>query len=64
MSANNAEYRITGDFQREMLPHMSDARINEGKTKVGHEIPLNRHFYRCEPSRPPEAIEADSKTLE
>jgi type I restriction enzyme M protein len=34
------------------------------KTKIGYEIPLNRHFYRYEPPRPLEAIEADIKTLE
>ena len=34
------------------------------KTKVGYEIPLNRHFYVYEPPRPLEEIEADIKTLE
>lgn len=32
--------------------------------KVGYEIPLNRHFYRCEPPRPLlEVIEAETKCL-
>ncbi len=28
-------------FKREVLPHVSDAWIDETKTKVGYEIPLN-----------------------
>ena len=51
-------------FRREVLPHVPDAWIDYGKTKVGYEIPLNRQFYRYEPPRPLEAIEADIKTLE
>ena len=51
-------------FQREVLPHVPDAWIDESKTKVGYEIPLNRHFYQYEPPRPLEVIEADIKTLE
>ena len=51
-------------FQREVLPHVPDAWIDHSKTKVGYEIPLNRHFYRYEPPRPLEVIEADIKGLE
>ncbi len=51
-------------FKREVLPHVPDAWIDHDKTKVGYEIPLNRHFYRYEPPRPLETIEADIKTLE
>lgn len=51
-------------FKREVLPHVPDAWIDESKTKVGYEIPLNRHFYRYEPPRPLEVIEQDIKTLE
>jgi len=51
-------------FQREVLPHVPDAWIDHTKTKVGYEIPLNRHFYRYEPPRPLEEIEADIKGLE
>ena len=51
-------------FEREVLPHVPDAWIDESKTKVGYEIPLNRHFYQYEPPRPLEVIEADIKTLE
>jgi type I restriction enzyme M protein len=51
-------------FKREVLPHVPDAWIDESKTKVGYEIPLNRHFYRYEPPRPIEEIETDIKILE
>jgi type I restriction enzyme M protein len=51
-------------FKREVLPHVPDAWIDTSKTKVGYEIPLNRHFYRYEPPRPLEVIETDIKKLE
>ena len=51
-------------FKREVLPHVPDAWIDHSKTKVGYEIPLNRHFYKYEPPRDLEEIEADMKTLE
>lgn len=51
-------------FKREVLPHVPDAWIDTTKSKVGYEIPLNRHFYRYEPPRPLEKIEADIKALE
>jgi type I restriction enzyme M protein len=51
-------------FKREVLPHVPDAWIDHSKTKVGYEIPLNRHFYRYEPPRPLEVIETDIKKLE
>jgi type I restriction enzyme M protein len=51
-------------IEREVRPHVPDAWIDASKTRVGYEIPLNRHFYRYEPPRPLEAIEADIKTLE
>jgi type I restriction enzyme M protein len=55
---------IAAYFKREVLPHVPDAWIDESKTKVGYEVPLNRHFYEYEPPRPLEVIEADIKTLE
>ena len=55
---------IQAYFEREVLPHVHDAWIDESKTKVGYEIPFNRHFYQYEPPRPLEVIEADIKTLE
>ncbi|MDD4016743.1 MAG: class I SAM-dependent DNA methyltransferase [Kiritimatiellae bacterium] len=55
---------IEAYFKREVLPHVPDAWIDTTKTKIGYEIPLNRHFYRYEPPRPLEVIETDIKRLE
>ena len=51
-------------FRREVLPHVPDAWIDHSKTKVGYEIPLNRHFYRYEPPRELAEIEVEIKVLE
>ena len=48
-------------FQREVLPHAPDAWIDHDKTKVGYEIPFNRHFYVFTPPRPLAEIDADLK---
>jgi type I restriction enzyme M protein len=56
--------KIGDYFKREVLPHVPNAWIDESKTKLGYEIPLNRHFYRYEPPRPLEEIESDIKRLE
>src|SRR5438270_1042741 len=59
-------------FEREVKPHVPDAWINtairdhkDGEIgKVGYEINFNRYFYKYQPPRPLEEIEADIKTLE
>ncbi|NPV58625.1 MAG: SAM-dependent DNA methyltransferase [Actinobacteria bacterium] len=59
-------------FIREVKPYMPDAWINEGIRdhkdgevgKVGYEINFNRYFYKYEPPRPLEEIEADIRELE
>ena len=51
-------------FEREVKPHVSDAWIDEDKTKVGYEIPLTRHFYKYTPPRPLEVIEKEIRELE
>lgn len=51
-------------FEREVLPHVPDAWIDHSKTKMGYEIPLNRHFYRYEPPRELAVIESEIKALE
>ncbi len=51
-------------FANQVLPHVPDAWIDHTKTKIGFEIPLNRHFYRYEPPRDLAEIEADIKNLE
>ncbi len=46
-------------FEREVLPYAPDAWIDSEKTKVGYEIPFNRHFYVFEPPRSLAEIDAD-----
>jgi type I restriction enzyme M protein len=56
-------------FQREVIPHVPDAWIDESKTDaqdgqvgiVGFEIPFNRHFYTFQPPRPLVEIDRDLK---
>ncbi|MCU0288353.1 MAG: type I restriction-modification system subunit M [Acidobacteria bacterium] len=55
---------IESYFKREVLPHVPDAWVDHGKTKVGYEIPFNRHFYCYRAPRPLEEIEAELKGLE
>jgi type I restriction enzyme M protein len=50
-------------FKREVLPHVPDAWIDPDKTKIGYEIPFNRHFYVFQPPRPLQAIDADLKQV-
>jgi type I restriction enzyme M protein len=50
-------------FEREVLPHVPDAWIDHEKTKVGYEIPFNRHFYVFTPPRPLEVIDAELKQV-
>ena len=59
-------FRTTIDayMKREVLPHVPDAWVDYGKTKVGYEIPINRHFYVYKPPRPLPEIEADIRQLE
>jgi type I restriction enzyme M protein len=54
---------ITAYFAREVLPHAPDAWIDDSKTKVGYEIPFNRHFYVFEPPRSLAEIDADMKAV-
>jgi len=59
-------------FEREVLPHVRDAWVNEGihdpkdgaVGKVGYEINFNRYFYRYTAPRPLEEIEADIRAIE
>ncbi|MEA3539707.1 MAG: class I SAM-dependent DNA methyltransferase [Pseudomonadota bacterium] len=48
----------------EVLPHVPDAWVDYAKTKVGYEIPINRHFYVYKPPRALGEIEADITKLE
>ncbi len=48
---------------REVLPHVPEAWVDESETKVGCEIPLNRHFCVYEPPRPLDEIKSDLQEL-
>ncbi len=48
-------------FKREVLAHAPDAWIDHEKTKVGYEIPFNRHFYVFKPPRELAEIDAELK---
>jgi type I restriction enzyme M protein len=48
-------------FKREVLPHAPDAWIDHDKTKIGYELPFNRHFYVFKPPRPLAEIDAELK---
>jgi type I restriction enzyme M protein len=54
---------IQAYFEREVLPHAPDAWIDEEKSKVGYEIPFNRHFYVFEPPRSLHAIDEELRTV-
>jgi len=59
-------------FEREVKPHVPDAWIDTSRRDhkdaqvgiVGYEINFNRYFYRYQPPRPLEEIEADIQTIE
>ena len=54
---------IQAYFKREVLPHAPDAWIDDSKSKVGYEIPFNRHFYVFEPPRPLHEIDEELKAV-
>lgn len=51
-------------FKREVLPHLPDAWIDHGKTKVGYEINFTKYFYLYKPLRSLEEIRNDILKLE
>lgn len=54
---------IQAYFEREVVPHAPDAWIDEERSKVGYEIPFNRHFYVFEPPRSLHVIDEELKTV-
>ena len=62
----SAECRAAIDeyLAAEVIPYVPDAWVDDGKTKVGFEIPLTRHFYTFAPPRPLAEIDAEIKQLE
>lgn len=55
---------IEAFIRREVLPHVPDAWIDEGATKIGYEISFTRYFYKPQPLRSLEKIKADILALE
>ena len=51
-------------FKREVIPHVPDAWIDHSKTKIGYEIPLNKHFYVYQLPRSLEKIDNDLLCIE
>jgi len=54
---------IEAFLRREVLPHIPDAWIDEGKTKIGYEISFTRYFYKPQKLRTLEEITADIRAL-
>ena len=46
-------------FTEQVAPHVPDAWMDRSKDKIGYEIPFTRYFYKYEPPRPLEEIDAD-----
>lgn len=55
---------IDAYFAREVSPHVADAWIDYGKTKVGYEINFTKYFYKYKPLRSLAEIRADILALE
>jgi type I restriction enzyme M protein len=51
-------------FEREVLPHVPDAWIDNSKTKKGYEINFTKYFYKYKPLRRLAEIRADILALE
>ena len=50
--------------EREVKPYVPDAWVDDAYTRTGYEIPFTRFFYKYEPPRPLDAIEAEIEALE
>ena len=53
--------KIVKSISSEIVPHVPDAWIDHDKTKIGYEIPFNRHFYVFQPPRELDEIDAELK---
>ena len=61
---NFAPQTIEEYFEREVLPHIPNAWIDEKKTKIGYEINFTKYFYEFKPLRSLSDIKADILALE
>ncbi len=55
---------IPAFIEREVLPYVPDAWVDDSKTKIGYEISFTRHFYKPAPLRSLKEITADILALE
>lgn len=55
---------IKAYIQKEVLPHVPDAWVDETKTKIGYEINFTKYFYQYKPLRSLEEIRKDILALE
>ncbi len=55
---------IEEHFEREVLPYVPDASLDEKKTKTGYEINFTKYFYEFKPLRSLAEIRADILALE
>ncbi len=55
---------IDAFIEREVLPYVPDAWVDESKTKIGYEVSFTRYFYKPVPLRTLEEIKADILALE
>lgn len=51
-------------MEREVLPYVPDAWVDEKATKVGYEIPMTRFFYKYQPPEVSDSIVARISSLE
>lgn len=51
-------------FERKVLPHASDAWIDETKTRIGYEVPFTRYFYQYSSIRSSQEIKEEIQVLE
>jgi type I restriction enzyme M protein len=56
--------QIDDYMKREVLRYVSDAWVDEDKTRVGYEISFNRCFYVYEPPRSLDEIQKDLSRIE
>ncbi len=55
---------IEAFLEREVLPHVPDAWIDDTKTQIGYEVSFTRHFYKPTPLRSLDEIKEDLLSLQ
>ena len=55
---------IEAFIRREVLPHASNAWVDDSKTEIGYEVSFSRYFYKPQPLRSLDAIRTDILALQ